>query len=383
MEKRKTALYDIHLAEGAEMIDLGGWVLPQQYPEGSAAEHLWDRGACSLCDFSHLSRIAVSGADALALLQRVLTSNVAALEQGRAQYGILSSESGCALDEAYLYGVGENAYFFVGNAAVRERTVDYLREQSRGQRVTVRDETLQTAAIAVQGPRSEALLTELFGNLDFLGHRKGSFGCVEREGRRLWVGRTGYTGDPVGFEVYTEACDAPWLWERLRAMGAKPAGLGARDSLRIEAGLPHFGQEYGLDRDGAELPIFAVPLARFAVHFAEKGDFTGREALIRQREHLTRRIVPVAGLDGPLTEGADLLCRGEPVGYVTSAAAAPCPETGGLRYIGLACVAAGISAGAALTLRSGGRVQVVERHLRNDMGPIARPVLPDGTTAGW
>ena len=347
--EKKTALYDVHRAEGAEMIDLFGWALPQQYPEGSAAEHLADRRGCGLCDFSHLSRITVAGADALALLQRVLTSDVAAVAEGDAQYAILSNERGCALDEAYLYRTGESAWLFVGNAAVRERTVAYLREAAQGCRVTVTDETLRTAAIAVQGPRSEEFLTVLSGGRALTGSRKkGSHSVVELEGHRVRISRTGYTGDPVGFEVYTENDDAPWLWQRLRALGAAPVGLGARDSLRIEAGLPHFGQEYGFDRDGAELPIFAVPLARFAVSFApEKGDFIGRAALLRQRESLSRRIVAVDGVDGVLTEGADLLWQGRPVGYVTSAASVPCAQ--GLRRLGLACVSADVPAGAELT----------------------------------
>ena len=360
--EKKTALYDVHRAEGAEMIDLFGWALPQQYPEGSAAEHLADRRGCGLCDFSHLSRITVAGADALALLQRVLTSDVAAVAEGDAQYAILSNERGCALDEAYLYRTGESAWLFVGNAAVRERTVAYLREAAQGCRVTVTDETLRTAAIAVQGPRSEELLTVLSGGRTLTGSRKGSHGVLELEGHRVRIARTGYTGDPVGFEVYTENADAPWLWKRLRALGAKPVGLGARDSLRIEAGLPHFGQEFGLDRDGAELPIFAVPLARFAVSFApEKGDFIGRAALLRQRESLTRRIVLVAGADSVLTEGADLLWQRRPVGYVTSAAAVLCAQ--GRRHIGLACVSADVPAGAELT-QGTARVLVVDRHLR-------------------
>lgn len=271
---KKTALYDAHIAAGASMVRQDGWELPSQYPEGPEAEHLWTRSQCSICDFSHLSRISIAGADALLFLQRVLTSNVAALELGRAQYSILSNENGCALDEGYLYRFEEGKYLFVGNSAPRERTLTYLREAGRQDRVTITDDTFRSSAIAVQGPASEEILKILSGGREITDRRKGSLNILELEGHRVWIGRTGYTGGSSCYEAYLENADARWFWERLQTLGARPAGLTARDMLRIEAGLPHFGQEFGLDREGKEVPIFAVPQARFAVSFAkEKGDY--------------------------------------------------------------------------------------------------------------
>lgn len=391
---KRTALYDAHVAAGASMVRVDGWELPSQYSEGPAAEHLWTRSRCSICDFSHLSRISIAGADALSFLQRVLTSNVAALELGSAQYGILANENGSALDEGYLYRFEEGKYLFVGNAAPRERTLAYLREAGRRDRVTITDDTFRYAAIAVQGPDSEKILKILSGGREITDHRKGSLNILDLEGRRIWMARTGYTGGSGGYEAYLENADAVWFWERLQALGARPAGLTARDTLRIEAGLPHFGQEFGLDREGKEMPIFAVPLARFAVSFAEeKGDFVGKAALARQYDAFLRiqagnfndisalpwRIIPIALTSaGALQEGMDIRYRGKTVGYVTSAATVPYfrplvqeaanaehPDIA-RRSIGLAYLASELSDGAEIEVDVCGqweRVSVVARHM--------------------
>lgn len=391
---KKTALYDAHVAAGVSMVRQDGWELPAQYLEGPEAEHLWTRNQCSICDFSHLSRISIAGADALTFLQRVLTSDVAALELGRAQYSILSNENGCALDEGYLYRFEEGKYLFVGNSAPRERTLTYLREAERQDWVTITDDTFRSSAIAVQGPGSEEILKILSGGREITDRRKGSLNILELEGHRVWIGRTGYTGGSSCYEVYLENADARWFWERLQTLGARPAGLVARDMLRIEAGLPHFGQEFGLDREGKEMPIFAVPQARFAVSFAkEKGDYVGKAALSRQYhafQHiqagdygdisaLPRRIVPIVLTSaGVLREQMNVYHQGKPVGYVTSGATVPCiraearaaanrkdPEIA-RRSIGLAYLASDVSIGAEVEVDVCGQrktANVVARHM--------------------
>ena len=216
------------------------------------------------------------------------------------------------------------------------------------------------------------------------------------------ISRTGYTGEPLGYEVYIRSEEAVWLWNRLIELGAKPAGLGARDTLRLEACLPLYGHEMGADPEGKEIPIFAVPLARFAVSFAEhKGNFLGREALERQWEAvqrikagdlsdvsaLPRRILPVKLTDKGVMRAGMAVYQGEKqVGFVTSGTVVPYyhfsgegvpTEETGRRAIGLALLDSNLSAGDEVQVDVRGRrlkAAVCARHMKAE-GPYARPVL--------
>ena len=201
-------------------------------------------------------------------MQHVLTSNVAGLEWNTAQYCIIPASDGSAVDDAYLYRFEEDRYLLVVNAANTAKDLAHLEQARRNYNCTITNITSDYAAIAVQGPKSKELLQVLSGGAALTEPMRNALNTLTLEGRPVRIAKTGYTGEPLGYEVYIRSQDAPWLWNRLVELGAKPAGLGARDTLRLEAALPLYGHEMGVDPDGVPMPIFAVPLAKFAVSFA-------------------------------------------------------------------------------------------------------------------
>ena len=175
------------------------------------------------------------------------------------------------MDDAYLYLFQEDSYLLVVNAANIDKDLEHLNRALSGFDCTITNISAEWASIAVQGPKSKEMLMTL----------------------QARIAKTGYTGEPLGYEVYVRSQDVVWLWNRLVELGARPAGLGARDTLRMEASFPLYGHEMGVAPDGTEIPIFAVPLARFAVSFsAQKGDFIGRAALERQHRAFIRHVRP-------------------------------------------------------------------------------------------
>ena len=282
-ELKRTQLYDVHVNSGATMVDFGGWEMPVQYPTGIVAEHLYTRHACSLFDVSHMGRLIIAGPDRVAFLQHVLSSNVNALDLNMAQYCIIPDEDGSAVDDAYLYCFNEENLLLVVNASNTDKDLAHLNKYLKDYDCTITNITADYASIAVQGPKSKDMLTQLAGGVALTEPVKNALNTLTMEGREVLIAKTGYTGEPLGYEVFIKSEDAQWMWNRLIELGAKPAGLGARDTLRLEASMPLYGHEMGVDPDGNNMPIFAVPLARFAVSFApQKGDFVGREHLAVQ-----------------------------------------------------------------------------------------------------
>ena len=403
---KRTQLYDVHVAAGATMVDFGGWEMPIKYPTDIVAEHLYTRHFCSLFDVSHMGRILVDGPQAVAFLQHVLSSNVMALDLNQAQYAIIPNENGGAVDDAYLYRFEEDRYLLVVNAANTDKDLLHLNEQIKAYDAKMTVITGDYAAIAVQGPKAKELLQILSGGKAITEPIKNALNTLEFEGRTVRVAKTGYTGEPIGYEVYIESAEAAWLWKRLIELGAKPAGLGARDTLRLEAGLPLYGHEMGLAPDGTEIPIFAVPLAKFAVSFSEqKGDFIGRAPLEKQfaafkkimsRDFsdlsvLPRRIVPITLLDRGIMRAGMPVYRGdELIGYVTSGTMVPYyrHEGKGLdtvilddtanRAIGLAYLSSDILEDDVVTVDVRGRrlkAVIPPYHMRVDAPPFARPII--------
>lgn len=252
---KRTQLYDLHTAAGATMVDFGGWEMPMKYPTDIVAEHLYTRHSCSLFDVSHMGRILVEGPEAVPFLQHVLSSNVASLDVNRAQYAILPNENGGTIDDAYLNRFESDRYFLVVNAANTDKDLAHLSKHIQAYNAKMTVVTSDWAAIAVQGPRSEEFLRAVTGGEFITAPGRNALNTLSANGRTLWVARTGYTGEPVGYEVYVESDNADWLWNSLVEAGAKPAGLGARDTLRLEAGLPLYGHEMGLAPDSTEIPI--------------------------------------------------------------------------------------------------------------------------------
>ena len=403
-EWKRTQFYDTHVASGATMVEFGGWDMPVQYPSGIVAEHLYTRHECSLFDVSHMGRILVEGPQRIEFLQHVLTSNVLALDLNRAQYCMLSDENGFAIDDAYLYRFEEERFLLVVNAGNTDKDWAHLTEQVKNYDCTLTNITADWAAIAVQGPKSKEILNALAGQ-EVTEPMRNALNTLELEGHLVRVSKTGYTGEPLGYEVYVKNEDCVWLWNRLIEMGARPAGLGARDTLRLEAGLPLYGHELGLDPAGEPIPIFAVPLARFAVSFSPlKGDFIGREALQKQSDAfkrilnrdfsdmaaLPRRIRPITLLArGVIRAGMPVYYKGKEVGWVTSGTMVPYYSNDNQiwmagddevlkRSIGNCYVDSDILDDEPVEVDVRGRrlrAVIPERHLDNLAPPYARPII--------
>ncbi len=407
-ELKRTVLYNAHVAAGATMVDFGGWEMPIQYPSGIVAEHLYTRKCCGIFDVSHMGRLLIEGPDRVKFLQHVLSSNVNALELNKAQYCIIPNENGGAVDDAYLYQFSEERFLLVVNASNTDKDLAWFEPIIKDYDCRIRNVTGETISIAVQGPESGKMLAKLAGVEEVTKPARNNLSILDMEGHKVWVARTGYTGEPIGYEIFMKNEDADWAWNRLMELGAKPAGLGARDTLRMEAMLPLYGDEMGIDEEGKEMPIFALALARFAVSFDEsKGDFIGRKALEKQaaaqtafREKrgtaqdlidLPRRVRPIALMDrGVMRHGMEIYRNGEKIGYVTSATMIPYYETEGegldakllektgKRAIGIAYITSDVPTGGEVEVDvRGKRLKAVIplKHVANNQPPYVIPVL--------
>jgi len=405
-ELLRTVLHDRHARLGATLVEFGGWEMPVQYPTGIVQEHLATRRNAGLFDVSHMGRFRVRGDDALPLLQHALSNNAAALEVGEAQYTMIPDAEGGAIDDAYLYRFVGQEFILVVNASNRQRDWEHLNSlRRRFPAAELTDLTAQLAMISLQGPAARDILTAIIKSDRLPDPMRNRLGSADFDGTPLLLGRTGYTGEPIGFELFLDASRAPALWDRLIAGGALPVGLGARDTLRLEAALPLYGHELGRDPEGQDIPIFACSLARFAVSFsALKGDFIGRQALARQfesfrrildrdfsrRADLPRLVQPIALLDkGIARAGLRVVRDGRPVGFVTSGTMVPYwldsgagidsrqTEEKGMRAIGLALLDSelGENDGVEIDIRGKlARAVIVPYHLRNEAPPRACPI---------
>ncbi len=387
---KRTSLYDAHVAAGATMVDFGGWEMPIQYPAGILTEHLYDRRHCGIFDVSHMGRLVVEGPQRVEFLQKVLSSNVAALVPGRAQYCMIPTESGGAVDDAYLYMFTEEKYLLIVNASNTDKDLAHFEKYLPQFDCKITNVTAVYSSIAVQGPEADRILLTMSGGVPITGPRKNDLNTVILEGHTVQASRTGYTGDPLGYELFIPAAEATWLWNRLIELGAAPTGLGARDTLRLEAGLPLYGHELGEDYDGNEIPIFAVSLARFAVSFKdEKGDFVGREVLTAQKENGTaRKIVPITLVDrGVIRGGMEVYSGDKLVGHVTSGTMVPyyhfndageIQDTTGKRSIGFAYLNSDLTPDAPITVDVRGKrlkARMVNKHMIQTEPPYGRAVV--------
>lgn len=402
-----TVLHDRHVSLGATLVEFGGWEMPVQYPAGIVQEHLATRRRSGLFDVSHMGRFRLRGDDALPLLQHALSNNAAALEVGEAQYTMVPSPDGGALDDAYLYRFTAEEYLLVVNASNRQRDWEHLSMLGRRHpRVELADLTGELAMLSLQGPAARDALTAVLASGSLPEPLRNRLGIAAFDGAPLLLARTGYTGEPIGFELFVDASRAPSLWDRLIAKGVQPVGLGARDTLRLEAGLPLYGHELGTDPEGRGIPIFACNLARFAVSFfARKGEFIGRQALGRQFEAFRRilerdfsriadlpRLVQTVALEdkGIARAGARVRRGGKPVGFVTSGTMVPYwlsagdgidsvqTEEKGMRAIGLALLDSDLREGDEIEIDIRGRTAravIVPYHLRNEAPPRSWPIL--------
>jgi aminomethyltransferase len=296
------------------MADFAGWDMPIQYTN-ITDEHRAVRTGCGVFDISHMGRLNFDGADALALLQQVSTNNVATMKEGQVRYGLVCNPAGGILDDVLVYR-WPTAYAMVVNASNREKILAWLAEHSAGRDVRIEDQTLETCMVAAQGPQALAACRGLTpadaGQLPYYFATPSTY-----RGQPCVVSRTGYTGED-GLEITVGAAQGLELWEELIGRGAVPCGLGARDTLRLEAAMPLYGHELDEQTDPLQAGLgWAVKL--------DKGHFIGRDALVRrQADPTVRRRVGLI-LEGKriARDGAAVLSEGRTVGKVTSGTFAP------------------------------------------------------------
>ena len=408
-QPERTVLYDTHKALGAQIVEFGGWDMPLQYPSGVVKEHLTTRKSAGIFDVSHMGRFIIRGANALPFLQHVLTNNAEALDlrPAGAQYTLIPNETGGAVDDAYLYRFFESEYLLVVNASNRMKDWAHLQSHLRAfEDVELIDRTKEIAMFALQGPLSRRIMAEVVQAGKLPEPFKNAVGIVEIAGTRVMAGRTGYTGEPLCFELFVDRDKGPMLWDLLVSKGAAPIGLAARDTLRLESALPLYGHELGQDQEGKEIPIFALSLARFGVSFSPlKAEFAGRTALAKQFAALSKIItrdyssigdlprlvqpVAVAGR-GIARAGARVLKDGRHVGWVTSGTMVPYwifedkgliseqTDEHQLRSICLAYIDSDIVEDDRLTIDIRGKLVdgvVVPYHLRSEAPLYARPIV--------
>ena len=279
-----TPLADRHVALGAKMVEFGGWLMPLQY-SGILDEHRAVRSRAGIFDLSHMGELFVDGKDAAAALAYALTTDPGSLAVGRAHYSMICFPEGGILDDLIVYRLAPERFMVVANAANAGAVSDALAERISGFSVVLDDGSLATALVAIQGPLAAGVLAPLTNiAVDELRYYSAMEGTVA--GVPALVGRTGYTGED-GFEIFVEVAAATRIWDALMVAGTPkgvvPVGLGARDTLRLEAGMPLYGNELGRDTTPYEAGLGRV------VKLAKEGDFVGREALNRAHEIGPRR----------------------------------------------------------------------------------------------
>jgi aminomethyltransferase len=360
----RTPLYDRHLALGARCIEFGGWEMPVQYA-GITAEHLAVRAGAGLFDISHMGELMVGGAHARQFLNRILTNDIEKLAVGQAQYTLMCREDGGVVDDLYVYHVASEAFLLIVNATRIEADEHWLEfmlsKLDNRWAVKIENQSDDTGALALQGSATPLIIDELFDRHGLIGVKqpsdlkKNQIDAFRFGGGEVFVARTGYTGED-GFELVAPNELLGPLWDRLLELGAphgiQPAGLGARDTLRLEMGYPLYGHELSEEISPIEAGLkYFVKL--------DKGEFTGRDALARQAEEPpVRKAVAfqMTGKSPPPREGYDIFVdednlihdevwswgseglqhqEDDPhIGQVTSGTQSPCLKRG----IGLALV---------------------------------------------
>ena len=340
-DPRRTALFETHQALGARCIDFGGWEMPVQYT-GIVDEHCTVREACGLFDISHMGELMVGGARATEFLDSTLTNTASNLAVGDAQYSLMCNDRGGVLDDLYVYRIAREIYLLVVNASRITQDLEELQRlvaefESTGT-VKVVDESDNLSAVAVQGPHVNRFVSQLFTMAGLIAVerptalKKNQIDVFIFEGKEVYVSRTGYTGED-GFELIAPNDVITTLWGRLMELGQehgiKPAGLGARDTLRMEMGYPLYGHELNEE---------VTPLEAGLGYFVDmEKSFRGRGELGYQKnEGPTRRNMAFAmtAKSPPPREGYPVWIGEDKVGTVTSGTQSPSLKTGiGMAYI--------------------------------------------------
>jgi aminomethyltransferase len=348
---RRTALNASHRALGARLVDFHGWELPVQY-EGILKEHLAVRTLCGLFDVSHMGQVWVRGKGALDFLQKVTTNDVSRIGPGKAIYTHLPNEKGGVVDDVIISCLAPDRYFIVVNAATADKDFAWLKKWSKGLDVELENKSDFYGMIAVQGPKAAAAMDLVVSGATSLPR----FGALEKDifDQPSLITRTGYTGED-GFELIVPNEIVSRVWDNLltkgRSLGVTPCGLGARDTLRLEAGYLLYGQDVDDDHSPFEAAYdWVVKLG--------KGDFLGKDALAKQKEQgLSRRM---AGLKlkerGVPRPGCAVLVDGQKAGTLTSATFSPTLQVG----IGTGYLPVSLKPGSAVSVEIHGRAVPAE-----------------------
>ncbi len=342
---KRTPLFAAHQKLGAKLIEFGGWEMPVQYTSISD-EHLAVRSAAGLFDISHMGEVSVSGSGAEAFLNHVLTNDIRKIAPGQGQYTLMCKERGGVIDDLYAYHLTQGQFLLIINASRIDADVSWLEKQLAGfpdrSNVQLKNLSVTTAALAVQGPKVRAFMDQVFSSSSSSSNtpptclKKNQISAFKFHGQQLWVARTGYTGED-GFEVIAPADIVEALWDDLLATGKphglKPAGLGARDTLRTEVCYPLYGHEL----DETTTPIEAG-LGFFVA--LEKGEFIGRSVLAGQKANGTaKKLVAfkMTGKSAPPRPGYPIWSSGPDggaIGQVVSGTQSPSLGIGiGLGYV--------------------------------------------------
>jgi len=320
---KKTPLNNAHRQLGGRMVDFGGWDMPVQYPAGTIEEHLRTRTHAGLFDVSHMGEIDVRGRDAIAFVNRLTSNDVTKLIDGQAQYSAMTTPEGTVIDDLLVYRFSEDHLFLVVNAGTTDKDWDWIKSHHAGESVELKNVSADYCQLALQGPDAVSILQKLTDTpLSDIKYYHFSTGAVDNVD--AIISRTGYTGED-GFEVYAAAAEGERLWKKILEAGnygsdggVLPAGLGARNTLRLEAGMALYGHEITEATTLLEANLGWICKL-------DKGDFIGRDALVHQKETgLTRKLVGFEVMErGIARDDYDVVINEQPVGKVTSGSPAP------------------------------------------------------------
>lgn len=310
MENKRTCLYDKHVALGALVSPFGGFDMPIQYTN-IVDEHNAVRQACGVFDVSHMGEVLVTGAESEKFVNYIFTNEIAGAPDGKIFYGMMCHPTGGVVDDLLVYKMDEQRFFLVINASNIDKDVAWIMENAKNFDVVVENQSEKYGEVAVQGPKTEEIVERVLGihcsDLTFYTCKE-----IEYNGETVIVSRTGYTGED-GFEIYGSHAFTNEVWDKLLASGeVKPCGLGCRDTLRFEVGLPLYGDELADDITPLE--------AGLGMFVKLEKDFIGKEALVKQKaEGLKRKIVGIELKDKAIPRhGYDVEVDGKVIGVVTT-----------------------------------------------------------------
>lgn len=332
---KHTALYDIHVKSGGKMVEFAGYLMPVQYTS-IIDEHMAVRTAAGLFDVSHMGEFSVRGPAAARYLSRLIPTAMSKLVPGKCMYTLLCRENGCVIDDIFIFMMGENDFYIVVNASTLEKDFSWMKEHAI-EGVELEDVSAATAKIDLQGPLAKSVMKELFDDEKIEALERFRFYYDTFSGERIMISATGYTGEP-GYEFFMVNSKAPELWNRLISEfgthGLKPAGLGARDTLRLESCYSLYGHEISESINPVEAGLGWL--------ISSDADYIGRSELVRLKNGgAEREQVCIELVDrGIPRDGYRVEYNGRDIGYVTSGVYSPTFKKG----LALALVAKGIVA---------------------------------------